>query len=90
MSTFVITYDLRKPGRNYNALYEALKAYPNWAHLLESVWIIQSNHTASSIRDALQAHADPGDAIAVLEVNVRGWATASVSKEINDWLKTNV
>lgn len=33
MSCFLVQYDLRKT-RDYSSLYEAIKSYTNWAHIL--------------------------------------------------------
>ena len=32
MSSIIIEYDLRQPGRDYDALYNAIKSYEAWAH----------------------------------------------------------
>jgi hypothetical protein len=41
MRVYQISYDLRKQ-RNYEALYQRIKAYGTWAHPLESSWVIAS------------------------------------------------
>ena len=43
MSSKIISYDLCAPGRNYDALYKAIKAYGTWAHITESTWFVKQN-----------------------------------------------
>ncbi|HOQ14071.1 MAG TPA: CRISPR-associated protein Cas2 [Bacillota bacterium] len=68
MTSKIITYDLRKPGRNYNSLYEAIKSYPYWAHITESTWLIKTNDTCSQIKDALLRKMDYNDRLFVAEL----------------------
>lgn len=42
MTLYNIDYDLRNPGRNYEPLYDAIKSYGQWAHPLDSMWIIET------------------------------------------------
>ena len=42
MSSIIIEYDLRQPGRDYEALYNAIKSYEAWAHVTESTWLIKT------------------------------------------------
>ncbi|MEH3114864.1 CRISPR-associated protein Cas2 [Pedobacter terrae] len=60
-------YDLRAPGRNYNELYEAIRAYGTWAKITESSWAILSEHSASLVRDNLLQHIDANDRIFVIK-----------------------
>ena len=33
---YIISYDLKIPGRDYTSLYDAIKSLGDWQHLLES------------------------------------------------------
>ena len=60
---YSISYDLRKPGRDYKTLYEAL-ALLNAKRMLESQWVAnRSNTNASGLRDYLQQYIDPNDGL---------------------------
>jgi hypothetical protein len=67
MRSYILSYDLRKPGRNYENLIAAIQKYAQWAKPLESVWIIKANQTASEVRDNLSQHLDPNDGLIVVE-----------------------
>ena len=64
MSVYLVTYDLRMPGRNYNDLYAALDKYAN-CHDLESVWFIDTENSSSAIRDHLEKFIDSNDGLFV-------------------------
>lgn len=68
MSSKIIEYDLRAPGRNYDALYEVIKGYEVWAHITESTWFVKTDSTCPQIRDALLSKMDANDRIFVGEL----------------------
>ena len=50
---------------DYERLIERIKAYPNWAKLAKSAWVIKTDDTASRVRDALWALMDSNDRLFV-------------------------
>jgi len=89
--TMIITYDLKKPGRNYDALYKAIKALGSWAKPAESVWVVTgANLTAASVRDNLRAHVDANDVIVVLDVSVTDWGAINMPTEVTDWFRKSL
>jgi hypothetical protein len=87
-TVFCISYDLKKPGRNYDALYTALKSFGTWWHFLESTWLVVSYESAVHVWNRLAATIDPSDFVLVIEVrrNYQGW----LPKEAWDWINVNV
>lgn len=88
MNTYIISYDLRKSGRNYDALYRVMKSFPNWGHILESTWVVQTKLSAMAVREKLRAVMDSNDGLAV----VRSGGEAAWANIIckNEWLKEYV
>lgn len=84
MAKYLINYDLRKPGRNYDDLYKTLNSYSN-IHPMESFWIIKSSNSTSYIRDELKTKIDSNDKLFVSELN--GWASFYLTQTEADWLK---
>lgn len=83
----LITYDLRKPGRDYSSLYEAIKANSiSWAHPVESVWLVDTTKGPGDIRDDLGKHIDTNDVLIVVQLR-QNWASLNISTEIVEWLK---
>ncbi len=75
MSAFLVTYDLRQPGRDYADLYDAIKRGRTWWHFLESVWLLDTPESADDIWKSVRGCIDENDFLLVIEVrdNVQGW-----------------
>lgn len=89
LATQLITYDLRKPGQDYEGLFDAIKSLGDWWHCLGSVWIVRTSMTSSQIRDALRTHIDDNDLLLVSGLSGY-WATFGLKQECNKWLLTNL
>lgn len=61
MSTYVISYDLNTPGKDYRSLYAALEQYPTHWRYLDSNWLIETTDTAVQIWDKLAKKLDASD-----------------------------
>lgn len=68
MPAFLITYDLRAPGRNYNDLHRLLGTTWHGQRVAESVWLANLTRPAPAIRNAIAALLDPNDRIVVIEL----------------------
>ncbi len=88
MTCYIVSYDLIAPGRNYEALYTALKSYSKWARINESLWAVVTTSTAPQIRDHLQQHMDANDRLFVIKSGVAAAWRNSICK--NEWLKENL
>lgn len=87
MSIFIVSYDLRAPGRNYESLYKALRQFA-FAKPLESFWLIEANLKAAQLRDSLKAHIDKNDGIVVIEFTAGAdWATYGIGADVIEWWK---
>lgn len=82
----LITYDLNKPGQNYDALYEEIKKAGTWWHHLDSTWIINTEHTPTDWQKRLQKHVDENDGLLIIEVcdNYQGWLPEKAWKWLNE------
>lgn len=87
MARYIITYDLRKPGRNYDELYKRIKSYRAWAHITESSWAVATTQTSEQIRDHLRGVMDSNDKLLVGILGTSAWS--GLPKEITEWLKNN-
>lgn len=90
MAVVLISYDLCKPGRNYNDLYDAIKKLSGfWAHPVESVWLVETNISTSEVRDALKKRMDSNDKLFVVQLAL-AWATYNVDVAVTNWLTTHL
>ena len=89
MAILSITYDLRKPGRNYDELYQAIKKLGSWAHPAQSVWLVDTTKSTSDVRDELKKHVDSNDRILVVGPDVPRWAAFNLDDKVINWMKTH-
>jgi hypothetical protein len=90
MRTYMIGYDLHRPGQDYTTLYDAIKALgANWWHCLDSTWLIKSNRSATDIRDALVKYIDGNDELLVASLTGES-AWTGFGTECSAWLKNNI
>lgn len=89
MTTWIISYDLRKPGRDYASLHAAIKSLGAWAHPLESFWAVISDASSEQIRDALRRHMDANDGLLVVRSGDSA-AWANVADGTSEWLTKNL
>jgi hypothetical protein len=73
MAVFLVSFDLRKPERDYGPFFERLRRFTH-AQLLESAWFVESAWNAARIRDELFEQMDPDDGLMVaLMEGEAGW-----------------
>jgi hypothetical protein len=82
MAIYLITYDLKAPGRNYQPVHDYLKRFLN-CKKLESVWLIETTLSTSAIRDELTKLVDANDVIFVIRLVKDG---AGRNYPCIDWL----
>lgn len=88
MTCYLVSYDLHKPGRDYEALYDALKAYGTWARINESFWAIVTEQSAVQVRDNLTKHLDANDSLFVVKSGSEAaWRNVRCK---NEWLKEHL
>ena len=84
---YSVSYDLKKPGRDYSSLIDAIKAYGTWWHQTESVWLIVSRYSAREIRDNLMKFIDSNDELFVIRLR-KDWAAVGFKQNEYDWLRS--
>ena len=89
MKTYIISYDLNTPGKNYEDLLKKIKAYTSWAKLGGSAYIIVTERTAVEIRDNLKSSLDSNDKLFVGVLKAPA-AWTSLSDEVSKWVINHV
>lgn len=84
-----ISYDLKKPGKDYAALHESIKKLGNWCHPVDSTWYIKTPMTAEAIRDTLRAVMDQSDALIVTVASAPG-AWFGLDDQVSAWLQNHL
>jgi len=89
MANYFMTYDLHN-RRDYKSLYQLLASWKA-VRLTESDWLATLSGSAVAVRDAVLAHLDSDDTVAVIEIpKGANWATMRVSAAANAFLSSNV
>jgi hypothetical protein len=90
MNTFLVSYDLNSPGKDYSKLIDKIKSISNiWWHHLDSCWVIRSEASVASIRDTLAPFIDKNDELLVMQSSgVAAWTGFNL--EGSTWLKDNL
>ncbi len=88
MAIFLVTCDLRPPGRNYERFYARLRLW-GAVRALESVWFIEAPDAATPIKDDLCKFVNADDGILVVEITAEAdWALQNLRAGAADWLNT--
>lgn len=87
MHVFVISYDLKVPGRDYASLYDAIKKLGDCQHPLESTWLVASEtENVESIYEKLKKEMDDTDLLLIFDVTGmprQGW----LARSFWEWMK---
>lgn len=86
MPSYMVSYDLRAPGRNYQPLYDAL-TNAKAVKALQSLWFLDDPKPSTQVRDILRGLVDANDGILVIEITNSNWATVQLLPGAVDWLK---
>lgn len=88
MPAYLVTYDLYRPGQNYDGLIEELKKTAGWWHYMKSTWILSSSESPAQIWERLKPQVDTTDSVLIIQVcdNVSGW----LEKDAWEWIHKHV
>ena len=87
MAVLLITYDLNKPGKDYNGLLGAIRSY-GYAKLSESSYAIKTEKSAQTIFSYLKQFIDDNDNMYI--INLKKPYAGYGPKAVNDWLDKNL
>jgi hypothetical protein len=90
MGTYLVGYDLDKPGQDYADLIAAIKNLGAWWHHLDSTWLVVCDLDHKQIRDHLKAYMDVNDKLLVINVSNDTAAWYGFTDKGSQWLKDNL
>ncbi|MEV7979417.1 hypothetical protein [Streptomyces sp. NPDC086519] len=86
----MISYDLKKPGQDYETLIKEIKALgSSWCHALKSTWLVETVKSADQVRATLKARMDANDLILVVNVTGDNYS-GYLDEEVVAWLRTHM
>lgn len=86
---YLVSYDLIGPNRDYDKIIGKIKTYSSWARVLESVWVIKTDKTATQLRDDLFSAMDGNDKLFVAQLSGSA-AWYNLPEDVTSWLKNNL
>ena len=86
--TLIITYDLYKPGANYELLLRKIKSFGPWAKLGGSSYLIITSKTPVEVRNVLQEALDRNDKLFV-SVCPPPSAWYGLPEDVSKWILNN-
>lgn len=89
MNTYLVTYDLNRPGQNYDNVVTRIKTSNNWAKIATTTFIIVSPQSAVQVRDYLMEVMDANDEIFVGLISAPA-AWSGLNNEVSNWLRNNL
>lgn len=89
MNTYIISYDLKNPGQNYQSIVKKIHSYKVWARLGGSAYVIASNDDVVTVRDNLLKVLDNNDKLFVGVINAPA-AWFGLGEDVSDWLKNKL
>ena len=81
---YMINYDLRAPGRDYQSLYDELEDFKA-RRVLESQWVFNRYNTnARSLRDYFWQFLDSNDRLLIAALDSSDWAGRNLMFDPNN------
>lgn len=78
---FIISYDLKSPQADYDAIFAAIQGQGEALRILESTWVLDSKHNEDVISNALMSAIHKGDRFIVAKIDEgrrQGWLAKSM------------
>ena len=85
---YIISYDLFQSCYDYSLLFRAIKSFPKWAKIHNSLWAVVSEATAYEIRDYLSRYIDEEDNLIVIKSGRSAAWTNIIASDL--WCKINL
>jgi predicted membrane-bound dolichyl-phosphate-mannose-protein mannosyltransferase len=82
-----VTYDLNTPGKDYDSVFNAIKALGSWAKVQKSVWYVDSQYTCEQAAERIWAVMDANDCLIVIDASSNNASWYNVPQEASQHMK---
>lgn len=84
MARLIVSYDLSKPEKDYERLFQYLRSF-SWVKPLKSFWVLETEKSASQVRDEIKIYVDLDDKVFIADIGFY-WASWNLPREVINWL----
>jgi len=89
MSLFLVAYDLKKVGQNYECMSRKLEALATYWHFQGSVWLVEWGGSPYTLANELEGCLDTNDELFVTRVSSDA-AWSGYDDDGTAWLQSNI
>jgi len=82
---FVVSYTLNPPRANLPLIIE-LQQSPDWAHYLDTTWLVATNENAGELYERLRGHFAKSDSLLIVEVRAAAQYFGWLPRDAWNWL----
>ena len=82
---YIVSYDLSNSGQRYDELISKIKESPAWARLGGSAYLVESDKSATDLRNNYKSCLDENDKIYVGRVSAPA-AWSGMPHDVSDWI----
>ncbi len=86
---YIITYDLRKEGQNYDALYKKIMSLGQTLHPLQNLWFLDTAYDLNTISDQIRTVVDSNDYIFTAQLYKNSYSAWMITGA-HDWLNARL
>ena len=84
-----VSYDLYRPGQDYETVSEAIKSLGNWAKVQQSLWYVNSTYTASDAAKKVRSVMDKNDSLIVIDCTNNKGYWYNVGDEVSQYIQNH-
>ena len=88
MNAYLVTYELKKAGKDYKPFFEELKTAPKWWHYIKDSWIIITDESLELWSGRLRPLIDANDFLLIIGINRK--RHGQLPEKAWNWLRENV
>lgn len=88
MGKYMISYDLKSPTNNREAVEEAIKSLGTWCKYLTTTFLVNTPYYKIDVQNICTKHLDSNDRMIICEISgpVTGW----LSQDEWNWIRENI
>jgi hypothetical protein len=88
-SNFLISYDLHKPGQNYDAINKKIISLGGWAKIHQTYWYVKSSLSIEKIAEIVFSAMDKNDTLCVTDASSNEMIWHNLNPDVSTYIQKN-